>query len=153
MSFNSTGTEIAIANSRNHVFIFDVDTRKQTPWSRTVQQDPPKRLEEMPGIIRGISFNPLPGMSSMLLSTSSAFCHINLEKPLPAQEPKRRRRGGGDDGLAGKRGANFRVFVLDNPCLHMGFTGADSGVLLEKPWEEVLETIAAQPMARQVYGA
>lgn len=106
----------------------------------------------MPGVIQGISFNPLPGMSSMLLSTSTAFCHINLQKALPVQEQdkKRRRRQGADEALAGKRGANFRVFVLDNPCLYMGFTGADSAVLLEKPWEEVLATMPA-PAFRPVY--
>jgi hypothetical protein len=121
----------------------------------------------MPGIVTGISYNPLPGISSVLLQTSSAFCHINLEKAAPGPG------GGGGGGANGKggdsarkrkrpteedkerennrRGDNFRVFLLDNPCLFLGFTGANSAIMLEKVWADVLSSLPP-PLFRNVFG-
>lgn len=36
MAFNALGTEVAVANSSNHLCVYHVDSRRPTPWSKTL---------------------------------------------------------------------------------------------------------------------
>lgn len=129
-----------------------IDRSNERMASVPQAEEPPKRLESMPGLIRGISYNPLPGSSSILLHTSAAFCHVDLEKALPRGPQAKRRRGRQPPAQeSGARGENFRVFVLDNTCLFVGFTGPNSAALLEKPWVDVLKQFPP-PVYRHMYG-
>ena len=49
-------------------------------------------------------------------------------------------------------GLNGRLLLLENPCLFFGFLGPNSALLVERPWQEVLEQLPP-PLYKHRYGS
>lgn len=91
----------------------------------------------------------------LIAYTPGGFCHIDLSRPVSTAplhgSRKKRSKAKPSDKVQLPPGCNCRIFHLDHPCLFMGFTAADAAVLVEKPWEDVLNKLPP-PLYKHRYG-
>ena len=167
---------LALAVRDNGLLTYDVESKELTQWSSTLASagmSAPREMASLPGQICNLSFDPTPGSSVLLAQTPSAIARMNLsKKPVvdaPAPSKKRRKRerergpgghGGGDgkselqprNGNPGQGGdGDVKVATLDNPCLLLSYFAPRQALMVERPWEEVLEAMPA-PLYRHRYG-
>ena len=175
MSLSASGI-LALAVRDNGVLTYDVESKELTPWSSALAaagMSAPREMASLPGQICNLSFDPTPGSSVLLAQTPSAIARMNLGKPpvvdAPAPSKKRRKKerergpgghGGGDGkselqprgGNPGQGGGgDVKVATLDNPCLLLSYFAPRQALLVERPWEEVLEQMPA-PLYRHKFG-
>ena len=90
-----------------------------------------------------------------------------VDAPAPSKKRRKRERergpgghGGGDgkselqprNGNPGQGGdGDVKVATLDNPCLLLSYFAPRQALMVERPWEEVLEAMPA-PLYRHRYG-
>ena len=167
---------LALAVRDNGLLTYDVESKELTQWSSTLASagmSAPREMASLPGQICNLSFDPTPGSSVLLAQTPSAIARMNLsKKPVvdaPAPSKKRRKKerergpgghGGGDgkselqprNGNPGQGGdGDVKVATLDNPCLLLSYFAPRQALMVERPWEEVLEAMPA-PLYRHRYG-
>ena len=92
----------------------------------------------------------------LLFSTGTAFCIMDLRKPLgegPSRPPnrKRRRRNSEHADAAQASGGNFTVRALENPSLLLRFVAQGAVLLLEHDLSAVHKQLPA-PLYRHRYG-
>jgi len=71
-----------------------------------------------------------------------------------ARVQKRRRereRRAPENYSTGDAPGGVRVVKLDHPCLYLGYSGVNKALLIERPWADVLKTMA-QPLYRHRFG-
>lgn len=61
---------LVISTSSNQVFAFDVEARQLGKWSLLHTFSLPKRYQEFPGEVVGLSFSPSPSSSSVIIYSS-----------------------------------------------------------------------------------
>ncbi|WZZ10514.1 hypothetical protein YC2023_096435 [Brassica napus] len=72
---------LVISTSSNQVFALDVEARELGKWSLLQTLCLPKRYQEFPGEVLGLSFTPSPSSSSVIVYSSRAKCLIEFGKP------------------------------------------------------------------------
>ena len=93
----------------------------------------------------------------LLFSTGTAFCVMDLRKPLgegPPRLPNRKRRrlrNSEHADAAQASGDNFTVRALEKPCLLLRFVAPKSVLLLEHDLSAVHKQLPA-PLYRKRYG-
>lgn len=100
----------------------------------------------------------------LLIHSTATLIHLDLATPLTipcaAAEP-RRRRGRNVPTLADlnpwarpelTKGTNGRTLTLSEPTIAVAHMGGGAVLLMEKPWEDVLEGMPA-PLFRRRYGS
>jgi hypothetical protein len=171
VQFNATSRIIAVATAGNSLTAYDVSTGLPTQWSLQHQDLVGELMQQLPGSIEGLSFKPCAdskagqeGSTACVLAYSAGgFCHLDLEQPLlPAQQEvrygadgqplkPRRRPHGTAVSPASAAGRNGRLLQLDASCLLVGHCSRGEVLLLEKPWQEVLQGLLP-PVYRHRYG-
>jgi len=66
---------LVISTSSNQVFAFDVEARQLGKWSLLNTYVLPKRYQEFPGEVLGLSFSPSPNSSSVIVYSSRYWLH------------------------------------------------------------------------------
>lgn len=156
-AFTPKGDRMVVATAGNHIAMFQVETCLAMPyWHKEPSNEAECQLEKMPGSISGLSFHPTH--QRLIAHTSGAFCLIDFDKPMDdsSDHPKagarrKRTREKPADGSDTRKGDNFRVIHLMEPCLYMGYLSGSDAVLVENPWSEVVKTFPS-PVLRHRYG-
>jgi len=175
VQFNATSRIVAVATAGNSFAAYDVDSGLPTRWSLQHQEVAGELMQKLPGSIAGLSFKPCSGQQqdgahSVLAFSAGGLCHIDMDQPLlPQQEgvqivgggssSKQRRRQRQQQGPgvlrvdpASETGRNGRLLKLEDSCLLVGHCSRSEVVLLEKPWQEVLQALLP-PVYRHRYGS
>jgi U3 small nucleolar RNA-associated protein 4 len=113
----------------------------------------------MPGQICGLSFDPKSKKSVLLAHTPTAIARVDLNAKITddattTSKKKRRRereRGAPENYATSDAPGGVRVVKLDNPCLYLGYAGVNKALLIERPWADVLKSLA-QPLYRHRFG-
>ncbi|RWR77947.1 U3 small nucleolar RNA-associated protein 4 [Cinnamomum micranthum f. kanehirae] len=163
---------LIITTSSNQVYVFDVEAKQLGKWSKQHTSILPRRFQEFPGEIIGLSFPPSSNSTSVIIYSARAMCLIDFGMPvdednesLPngvdpssnksfdsSRKPnlKRKRKDSSQEPqLNGKK--NFDISAFKNPVLFVGHLSEESLLILEKPWLEVVQTFDA-PVHRHIYG-
>jgi U3 small nucleolar RNA-associated protein 4 len=171
VQFNPASRIIAVATAANSFAAYEVDTGLPTQWSLKHQEEAEELMTKLPGSIAGLSFQPCAGQqdgsASVLAYSAGGLCHIDMDQPLPAQQDgvvqtglnsKQRRKLRHQQGpgacrvdAASQNGRNGRLLKLEDSCLLVGHCSRSEVVLLEKPWQEVLQALLP-PVYRHRYG-
>ena len=64
---------------------------------------------------------------------------------------RERERRAPENYSTGDAPGGVRVVKLDHPCLYLGYSGVNKALLIERPWADVLKTMA-QPLYRHRFG-
>ncbi|XP_023636408.1 U3 small nucleolar RNA-associated protein 4 isoform X3 [Capsella rubella] len=145
--WNNNG--LVISTSSNQVFTFDVEARQLGKWSLLHTYVLPKRYQEFPGEVIGLSFSPSPNSSSVVVySSSRAKCLIDFGKPVEEDEENGLPNGNLSKTLEGK---------LVNMGLKKGKGSnrkrrLEEYQLEEKPWMDVVKSLDTQPVDRHIFG-
>jgi hypothetical protein len=163
---------VAVATACNTFAAYEAATGLPTAWSLKHQEAAADLMQKLPGSIAGLSFQPTvdkaqQGAASVLAFSAGGLCMIDMEQPLlPQQEglqlsggnSKQRRKmrkqqgpGGMHVDASSETGRNGRLLKLEDSCLLVGHCSSSEVVLLEKPWQEVLQTLLP-PVYRHRYG-
>uniref|UniRef100_A0A1D1Z8K6 Cirhin n=2 Tax=Anthurium amnicola TaxID=1678845 RepID=A0A1D1Z8K6_9ARAE len=163
---------LVITTSSNHVFVFDVEAKQLGEWSRRYSYVLPRRFQDFPGEIIGLSFPPSLCSTSVIVYSSRAMCLIdfvmpvgfdavdlpngsnllsdNFQYPFMNVKAKRKRRDANHETKQSKIN-NFDFFEFRNPVLFVGHMLEHSLLVLEKPWMKVIQTFGA-PVHRHIFG-
>jgi len=95
----------------------------------------------------------------VLAHTPTAIARIDLSAKInddatTTSKKKRRRereRMSEENYATNDAPGGVRVVKLDNPCLFLGHAGANKALLVERPWADVLKSMA-QPLYRHRFG-
>lgn len=153
---------LALAGPSNALFTYDIDRVTPTKWSASLAEagvDAPAALRDLPGQICGLSFDPKSKKSVVLAHTPTAIARIDLSAKInddatTTSKKKRRRereRMAQENYATNDAPGGVRVVKLDNPCLFLGHAGANKALLVERPWADVLKSMA-QPLYRHRFG-
>ncbi|KAI4375064.1 hypothetical protein MLD38_012976 [Melastoma candidum] len=160
---------LVLATSANQVFVFDVEARQLGEWSKRNSFSLPKRYQEFPGEIIGLSFPSSSTSSSVIIYSARAMCVIDFGMPVdqiidsesandkestlmklqyhPANGNLKRKF---DVMHHDKR--NFEFFAFRDPVLFIGHLSRKSVLVIDKPWVEVIKRLEAAPVHRHIYG-
>ncbi|XP_019090308.1 PREDICTED: U3 small nucleolar RNA-associated protein 4 isoform X3 [Camelina sativa] len=171
---------LVISTSSNQVFAFDVEARQLGKWSMLNTYVLPKRYQEFPGEVIGLSFSPSPNSSSVIVYSSRAKCLIDFGKPVEEDEENGLPNGNLSKTLEGKlvnmglkkgKGTNrkrrleeyqlegksnekknFEILPSKHPVLFVGHLSKNSILVIEKPWMDVVKSLDTQPVDRHIFG-
>jgi U3 small nucleolar RNA-associated protein 4 len=159
--FNPKNSNILIiSTSSNQVYAFDVDAKQLGEWSMRHSFVMPRRYQEFPGEVIGLSFPLSLQSSSVIIYSARAMCSIDFAMPVDRND---------DYDSAFKKLQNFkRKFELDaeinngkknfefcafrDPVLFVGHLSKNSALIIDKPWLQVVKTFDASPVHRHIYG-
>ncbi|KAJ0247484.1 Transducin family protein / WD-40 repeat family protein [Hirschfeldia incana] len=164
---------LVISTSSNQVFALDVEARELGKWSLLQTLCLPKKYQEFPGEVLGLSFSPSPSSSSVIIYSSSAKCLIEFGKPMELGEEMGLSEGVEDKiasaGLKklgnGNRKRRFEEYQKESksnereeietskhPVLYLKHLSKNAILVVEKPWMEVIKSLDSQPVHRHIYG-
>ncbi|XP_041018123.1 WD repeat-containing protein PCN-like [Juglans microcarpa x Juglans regia] len=165
---------LIITTSSNQVYAFDVEARQLGEWSMQHTFVLPKRYQEFPGEVIGLSFLPSSSSSSVIVYSARAMCLIDFGKPVDCRDEKELvngqdtalrnlhstpikgrlkrilRDGQTETRLGGRK--NFEFFSFRNPVLFIGHLSKNSLLIIDKPWMEVVKTFDTSPVHRHIFG-
>ncbi|CAL0322514.1 unnamed protein product [Lupinus luteus] len=148
-----------ITTSSNHVYAFDIEAKELGEWSKRHTYVLPRRYQEFPGEVIGLSFPPSSTSSSVVVYSSRAMCLIDFGLPveqddndmLNVQDPRVKTL----QNLSVKkkiRYKNFNVLPFENPVLFLAYMSKSSFFMIDKPWLEVVKSLEAPPVHRHIFG-
>lgn len=168
---------LIITTSSNQVYAFDVEAKQLGEWSRKNSFALPRRFQEFPGEVIGLSFPPSASSSSVIVYSSRAMCLIDFGMPVERDDSSDQVTTDMLSGLDsvskkllssngtlkrklqqpdmyiklyGRR--NFEFFQFKHPVLFVGHLSKSSLIVVDKPWLEVVKSFNSQPIHRHIYG-
>ncbi|XP_050363379.1 WD repeat-containing protein PCN [Argentina anserina] len=162
---------LIITTSSNQVYALDVEERKLGDWSRQHTYVLPKRFQEFPGEVIGLSFPPSPSPTSVIVYSARAMCLIDFGMPVDrddesdmvnGQEPalmnlqsngKLKRKWTDSQTkskLFGRK--NFEFIPFGDPVLFIGHLSKSSVLKIYKPWMEVVRNFDSAPVDKHTFG-
>ncbi|KAI3760715.1 hypothetical protein L1987_51114 [Smallanthus sonchifolius] len=164
---------LILSTSANQVYLFDVEAKKLGEWSTPNTFVLPRRYQDFPGEVIGLTFPPSSNSSSVILYSARAMCIIDIGMPVGQDEDnekanghdsplkefyspmsgklKRKLLGHGYESKNGGR-KNFEFCAFREPVLYVGHLSKGSVLVIDKPWLQVVKTFDAQPVHRHIYG-
>ncbi|KAL5844677.1 hypothetical protein ACOSQ3_010733 [Xanthoceras sorbifolium] len=164
---------LIVTTSSNQVYAFDVEARQLGEWSMRHTFVLPKRYQEFPGEVIGLSFSPSPSSSSVIIYSARAMCSIDFGMPVERDDDSDLVNGQGntlrkltsspmngrpkrkwiDCQIEAKLNSrkNFEFFAFRDPVLFIGHLSKNSVLIMDKPWMEVVKTFDA-PVHRHIFG-
>ncbi|XP_022941038.1 U3 small nucleolar RNA-associated protein 4-like isoform X1 [Cucurbita moschata] len=161
---------LVVTTSSNQVYAFDVEAKQLGDWSMRHTQALPKRFQEFPGEVIGLSFPPSATSLPVIVYSSRAMCLIDFKMSVD-QDDEYVMISGQDSMVKSLRGTpvnaklkrklrdcqtdgrkNFEIFPFRDPVLLIGHLSKTSVLIIEKPWLEVANTFDAPPVHRHIYG-
>ncbi|EOY03190.1 hypothetical protein QUC31_017814 [Theobroma cacao] len=168
---------LIITTSSNQFYIFDVEARQLGEWSMQHTFALPRRYQEFPGEVIGLSFSPSSSShpsksSSLVVYSTRAMCSIDFGKPVDQDEEselvngallkfqgsltnmkwKHWLRDSQTESKHTSRKSNFDLIVFRDPVLFIGHLSKHSILIVDKPWMEVVKTFDAPPVQRHIFG-
>ncbi|XP_077227740.1 WD repeat-containing protein PCN-like [Tasmannia lanceolata] len=163
---------LVITTSSNQVYVFDVDAKQLGEWSRHNTFVLPRRFQEFPGEVIGLSFPPSVSSTSVIVYSARAMCSIDFKIPVGEDDVENLTNGldsppkmgnlstngklkrkwkdyNKEQELSGKKNFDFTSFK--DPVLLVGHLSDNSLLIIEKPWLDVVQTFDA-PVHRHIYG-
>ncbi|ERN18592.1 U3 small nucleolar RNA-associated protein 4 homolog isoform X1 [Amborella trichopoda] len=163
---------LIVTTSSNHVYVLDVDARQLGEWSKRHTFSLPRRFQEFPGEVIGLSFPSSSKSTSVMVYSARAMCLIDFGAPVNGEEeglPNGSTKkfesfyGNGTAKLTklkrasfsachrnrGKENFAFKSFV--DPVHFVGYVSEGNVLVIDKPWLEVVQTFEA-PVHRHIYG-
>lgn len=165
---------LVVTTSSNQVYAFDVEAKQLGDWSMRHTQALPKRFQEFPGEVIGLSFPPSATSLPVIVYSSRAMCLIDFKMSVDQDDEyvmisgqdstvkslwgtpingklKRKLRDCQIEGRPHGR-KNFEIFPFRDPVLLIGHLSKTSLLIIEKPWLEVANTFDTAPVHRHIYG-
>lgn len=168
--FCPKNNSLVITTSKNEVYIFDVEAKQLGEWSKRYTHHLPRRFQEFPGEVIGLSFPPLSS-SSVVVYSARAMCVIDFGLPVvqdvqlsngsvvPAEKINQQKgtkskikRKDRDEEMKLEKRNNFDFFAFKDPVLFVGHLLDSSALIVEKRWMDVVEGFGP-PVHRHIYGA
>ncbi|KAG0502909.1 hypothetical protein HPP92_002981 [Vanilla planifolia] len=161
-SFPPTNSNVmVITTSLNQVYVLDVEEKQFGEWSRNHSHRLPRRFQEFPGEVIGMSFPPSTS-TSVIIYSSRAMCLIDFEMPIDVEDElhvadqlssnktKRKRKFVDQNGNLCKK-KNFDLCAFKDPVFFVGHLSDNSLFVLEKQWVDVIKNLDA-PVHKHIYG-
>ncbi|XP_022976976.1 U3 small nucleolar RNA-associated protein 4 homolog isoform X1 [Cucurbita maxima] len=165
---------LVVTTSSNQIYAFDIEAKQLGDWSMRHTQALPKRFQEFPGEVIGLSFPPSTTSLPVIVYSSRAMCLIDFRMSVDQNDEyvmisgqdstvknlrgttingklKRKLRDCQTEGRPHGR-KNFENFPFRDPVLLIGHLSKTSLLIIEKPWLEVVNTFDAPPVHRHIYG-
>ncbi|KAG1361265.1 WD repeat-containing protein PCN [Cocos nucifera] len=162
---------LVITTSSNQVYVFDVEAKQLGEWSRYHTYHLPRRFQEFPGEVIGLSFPPSSYSTSVIIYSARAMCLIDFGMPIDQDDdeyPKgselllekhdssknaraKRKRKNFDQQFKPNKKKNFDFCAFKDPVLFVGHLSENSVLILEKRWMEVAQNFDA-PVHRHIFG-
>eukprot|EP00257_Ricinus_communis_P019091 XP_015577976.1 WD repeat-containing protein PCN [Ricinus communis] len=163
---------LVVTTSLNQVYAFDVEAKQLGEWSMRHTFVLPKRYQEFPGEVIGLSFLPRSSPPSVIIYSARAMCLINFGMPVDREEENdlvngqhsplkklqntlingRLKRRLKDCQTEGKHHKNFEFLAFRDPVLFIGNLSEKSILIIDKPWMDVVKAFEAPPVHRHIYG-
>ncbi|CAN1223349.1 WD repeat-containing protein PCN [Linum perenne] len=163
---------LVVTTSANQVYAFDVEAKQLGEWSQRNTSFLPKRYQEFPGEVIGLSFLPLSSSPSAIIYSARcrAMCLIDFGMPVEREEDgggsgsplvrlktsannnsslKRRRK---EHQTKTENRKNFEFLAFRDPVLFVGHLSESSILILDKPWLDVVKGLEAAPVHRHIFG-
>ncbi|KAH6781137.1 Transducin family protein / WD-40 repeat family protein [Perilla frutescens var. hirtella] len=157
---------LIISTSSNQVYALDVEAKQLGEWSMRHTFSLPRRYQEFPGEVIGLSFQPSSSSSSVIVYSPRAMCLIDFGMPVDRDDDlangqgimkKVHSNGVLKRKLHGleKHGArkNFEFCAFRDPVLFVEHLSKNSLLVIDKPWMQVVDTLDAQPVHRHIFGS
>ncbi|XP_059287416.1 WD repeat-containing protein PCN-like [Lycium ferocissimum] len=166
---------LIVSTSSNQVYAFDVEAKQLGEWSNRNTFSLPRRFQEFPGEVIGLSFAPSTNSSSVIVYSSRAMCLIDFGLPVGDDDDidlansqdlalkklhnssaangtlKRKLKGNDLDSKQNGR-KNFEFCAFRDPVLFVGHLSRTSTLIIDKPWIQVVKTLDAPPVHRRIFG-
>ncbi|XP_027329918.1 WD repeat-containing protein PCN-like isoform X1 [Abrus precatorius] len=151
---------LIVTTSSNQVYAFDVEAKQLGEWSMRHTFVLPRRYQEFPGEVIGLSFPPSATSSSVVVYSSRAMCLIDFGLPveqddsdmLNTQDSMVRNLQNFNVKKRTKHRKNFEVLPLENPVLFLAHISKNSFFMIDKPWLQVVKSLEAAPVHRHIFG-
>ncbi|KAJ6675948.1 WD REPEAT-CONTAINING PROTEIN PCN [Salix viminalis] len=163
---------LVVTTSSNHVYAFDVEAKQLGEWSMRHTFVLPRRYQEFPGEVIGLSFLPMSSPPSVIIYSARAMCLIDFGMPVDREEDsdlvniqhsplKKLQTTTMNGGLKRrlkeyqaetKLRKNFEILAFRDPVLFIGHLSENSILIMDKPWMDVVKTFEAQPVHRHIFG-
>ncbi|KAL4290096.1 hypothetical protein GQ457_14G002240 [Hibiscus cannabinus] len=164
---------LIITTSSNQFYIFDVEARQLGEWSMQHTFALPRRFQEFPGEVIGLSFSPPSKSTSVVVYSARAMCSIDFGKTvdedneselvhealLKLQGSLKKTKwkhlltdGRQKESKQTSRKSNFDIIGFRDPVLFVGHLGRNNMLVIEKPWMEVVKSFDTAPVVRHIYG-
>ncbi|KDP35722.1 hypothetical protein JCGZ_10494 [Jatropha curcas] len=163
---------LVITTSSNHVYAFDVEAKQLGEWSMRDTIVLPKRYQEFPGEVIGLSFLPSSSPPSAIIYSARVMCLINFGMPVDREEdsdiincqfsPSKKLQNNLINGrlkrrlkeceIDTKHRKTFEFLAFRDPVLFIGNLCENSILIIDKPWMDVIRTFEAPPVHRHIYG-
>ncbi|XP_020226711.1 WD repeat-containing protein PCN isoform X2 [Cajanus cajan] len=150
---------LIVTTSSNQMYVFDVEAKRLGEWSSQTSALP-RRYQEFPGEVIGLSFPPSTS-SSVVVYSSRAMCLIDFGLPVESDESDMlniqdsRAKNLQNFNLKKRtkhNRRNFEVVPLENPVLFLAYTSKNSLFMIDKPWLQVVKSLEATPVHRHIFG-
>ncbi|KZV54527.1 transducin-related family protein [Dorcoceras hygrometricum] len=160
---------LIISTSSNQVYALDVEAKQLGEWSIRHTFSLPRRYQEFPGEVIGLSFPP-SSSSSVIVYSPRAMCLIDFGLPVDrdndvefAHDQGLTRKLHTNGNLKHKRKVhevetkhggrkNFEFCVFRDPVLFVEHLSKNSLLLIDKPWTQVVKAFDAKPVHRHIFG-
>ncbi|KAJ4842742.1 hypothetical protein Tsubulata_027202 [Turnera subulata] len=158
---------LVITTSTNQVYVFDVEEKQLGDWSKRNASVLPKRYQEFPGEVIGLSFLPLSSSTSVIVYSPRAMCLIDFGMPVDREDdtdlvnccqnsPKRKLQASLNNSkfrlAEAKHRKNFEFLAFKDPVLFIGHLSENSILVIDKPWMDVTKSFDAPPVHRHIFG-
>ncbi|CAI0474104.1 unnamed protein product [Linum tenue] len=164
---------LVVTTSSNQVYAFDVEAKQLGEWSMRHTSFLPRRYQEFPGEVIGLSFQPLSASPSAIIYSARARCQIDFGMPVdreedgdlangPVSTKKIRLKTPVNNGSLKRilkeyqtkteNRKNFEFHAFRDPVLFMGHLSENSILIVDKPWLDVVKSLEAPPVHRHVFG-
>lgn len=161
LAFQPKTNYLSVVCCNNQVYLFKPSSGKLTKWSRrALEHGLPKQWTTRRSQVISIQFNP-SCHEVMLLQDHNMFTLLDLKEPLPDTEiclydtklvqQKRKQSTCRDVVEQDLKQAAFKVCRKYSPLLFAGFTKDSSLVVVERPWQAMVEMLPP-PLYRKKYG-
>ncbi|KAG8390975.1 hypothetical protein BUALT_Bualt01G0139700 [Buddleja alternifolia] len=159
---------LIISTSSNHVYALDVEAKQLGEWSMRHTFSLPRRYQEFPGEVIGLSFQPSSTSSSVIVYSARAMCLIDFGMPVDKDEDNELVNGHGlttklhSNGVLKRKlheiepkhngRKNFEFCAFRDPVFFVEHLSKNSLLVIDKPWRQVVDTFDTQPVHRHIYG-
>lgn len=161
LAFQPQTNHLSVVCCNNQVYLFKPSSGKLTKWSRrALEHGLPKQWTSRRSQVINIQFYP-SCHEVMLLQDHNMFTLLDLKQPLPDTEvclydtklvqQKRKQSTCRDVVEQDLKQAAFKVCRKYSPLLFAGFTKDSSLVVVERPWQAMVEMLPP-PLYRKKYG-
>ncbi|MCD9643746.1 hypothetical protein HAX54_031415 [Datura stramonium] len=169
---------LIVSTSSNQVYALDVEAKQLGEWSNQYTFALPRRFQEFPGEVIGLSFPPSSGSSSVIAYSPRAMCLIDFGKPVDGDDEadiangqdlaskklhsalvnasvngnlKRKPKGSALETKQNGR-KNFELCSFRDPVLFVGHLSKTSILIIDKPWIQVAKSFDTTPVHRHIFG-